>query len=265
PTGYGKGSEPNGVDFRPKLQPGKGLAKMACLARLRVTTLPDRKEAIHGSCYPHAPQPPSPPPPPATRPSPGAALRRPPRRRPSRAGPAGGAGHLPRPPVLAAGHALGLPLPGARPRPLLPRRRRPLPRLARRPRAGPLLGRPRRLLQSPRPPARGHPGPAHPRHRPAPPGAGPGRVALGGAHAAGPTVPIPDPPATQKASPQARPQRPGVGFPIARLVVLFSLAVGTVLDAALGPYQGKQTGETALFHALRHHLEPGDILLADRY
>src|SRR5262249_28686304 len=52
---------------------------------------------------------------------------------------------------------------------------------------------------------------------------------------------------------------------IARLVVLFSLAVGTVLDAALGPYQGKQTGETALFHALRHHLEPGDILLADRY
>src|SRR5262249_57863622 len=67
-----KAPDPNGVDFRPKLQPGKGLAKMACLARLRLTTLPDRKEAIHGSCYPHAPQPPSPPPPPATRPSPGA-------------------------------------------------------------------------------------------------------------------------------------------------------------------------------------------------
>jgi hypothetical protein len=47
--------------------------------------------------------------------------------------------------------------------------------------------------------------------------------------------------------------------------VLFSLTVGTVLDAALGRYQGKRTGETALFHGLRDNLEPGDILLADRY
>jgi hypothetical protein len=58
---------------------------------------------------------------------------------------------------------------------------------------------------------------------------------------------------------------PGVGFPIARLVVLFSLAVGTVLDAALGRYQGKQTGETALFHTLQDRVVAGDILLADRY
>jgi hypothetical protein len=41
--------------------------------------------------------------------------------------------------------------------------------------------------------------------------------------------------------------------------------VGTVLDAALGRYQGKKTGETALWHTLQDSLEPGDLLLADRY
>jgi hypothetical protein len=81
----------------------------------------------------------------------------------------------------------------------------------------------------------------------------------------GTTVSMPDTPANQKEYPQANTQRPGVGFPIARLVVLFALAVGTALDAALGRYQGKRTGETALFHTLHDNLEPGDILLADRY
>jgi IS4 transposase len=52
---------------------------------------------------------------------------------------------------------------------------------------------------------------------------------------------------------------------MARLVVLFALTTGVVLDAALGPCQGKQTGETALFHSLQDNLEAGDILLADRY
>jgi hypothetical protein len=80
----------------------------------------------------------------------------------------------------------------------------------------------------------------------------------------GSTVSMPDTPANQKAFPQARTQKAGVGFPIARLVVLFSLAVGTVLDAALGRYQGKRTGETALFHTLHDNLEAGDLLLADR-
>ena len=81
----------------------------------------------------------------------------------------------------------------------------------------------------------------------------------------GTTVSMPDTPQNQKAFPQSRAQKPGVGFPLARLVVVFSLAVGTALDAALGRYQGKQTGETALFHTLHSNLEPGDLLLADRY
>src|SRR5262245_23542434 len=70
----------------------------------------------------------------------------------------------------------------------------------------------------------------------------------------GTTVSMPDTPANQKEFPQSRSQKPGVGFPIARMVVLFSLAVGTVLDAALGRYRGKQTGETALFHTLHDNL-----------
>jgi hypothetical protein len=81
----------------------------------------------------------------------------------------------------------------------------------------------------------------------------------------GSTVSMPDTPANQAAYPQSPSQAPGLGFPIARLVVLFSLAVGTVLDAALGRYQGKGTSEVILFHALHGHLDEGDILLADRY
>jgi hypothetical protein len=81
----------------------------------------------------------------------------------------------------------------------------------------------------------------------------------------GTTVSMPDTPANQQAFPQPRAQKAGVGFPLARMVVLFSLAVGTALDAAFGPYRGKQTGESALFRQLHDRLESGDILLADRY
>lgn len=80
----------------------------------------------------------------------------------------------------------------------------------------------------------------------------------------GTTVSMPDTPANQNAFPQHTAQKPGIGFPIARLVVLFSVAVGTVLDAALGRYQGKRSGETALFHDLHDAVEAGDLVLADR-
>jgi len=81
----------------------------------------------------------------------------------------------------------------------------------------------------------------------------------------GTTVSLADTPANQQTYPQSRAQKAGVGFPLVRMVVLFSLAVGTALDAAFGPYRGKQTGESALFRQLHDRLEAGDILLADRY
>jgi Transposase DDE domain len=80
----------------------------------------------------------------------------------------------------------------------------------------------------------------------------------------GTTVSMPDTPANQRDYPQSNSQKPGVGFPLVRLAVLFSLTVGTVLEAALAPYRGKQTGEPSLFRTLHDALDPGDILLADR-
>lgn len=81
----------------------------------------------------------------------------------------------------------------------------------------------------------------------------------------GTTVSMPDTPANQLAYPQPATQKRGVGFPIARLVVVFCLACGTVLEAALGRYQGKRTGENTLLRTLEAAFEPGDVLLSDRY
>jgi hypothetical protein len=81
----------------------------------------------------------------------------------------------------------------------------------------------------------------------------------------GTTVSMPDTGANQKAYPQSRSQKPGLGFPILRLVVIFSLSVGTVLDAAFNPYQGKETGETGMLRRLMNSLQRGDVLLGDRY
>jgi hypothetical protein len=81
----------------------------------------------------------------------------------------------------------------------------------------------------------------------------------------GTTVSMPDTPANQAAWPQPRAQKPGLGFPLIRMVVLLSLATAMVSGMEMGPYQGKETGETALFRALLKRLSPGDIVLADRY
>jgi hypothetical protein len=81
----------------------------------------------------------------------------------------------------------------------------------------------------------------------------------------GSTLTMPDTPENQAAYPQQKTQKPGCGFPIARIVVIFSLAVGTVLEATIGKYQGKQTGENSLFRKLYDALDEGDIILADRY
>jgi hypothetical protein len=81
----------------------------------------------------------------------------------------------------------------------------------------------------------------------------------------GSTMTMPDTAENQAEYPQASTQKRGCGFPIARILVVFSLAVGTVLDAAISPYKGKQTGENSLFRKLHDILENGDVVLADRY
>jgi putative transposase len=76
---------------------------------------------------------------------------------------------------------------------------------------------------------------------------------------------LPDTKANQKAFPQAKTQKPGLGFPVIRWVVLLSLATAAVHGLAYGPYKGKQTGETALFRELLSCMAAGDIVVADRY
>jgi hypothetical protein len=81
----------------------------------------------------------------------------------------------------------------------------------------------------------------------------------------GTTVSMPDTPANQAVWPQPAAQKPGVGFPLARLVAVMSLNCAAVLGLAIGPYAGKGTGEPALLQELMVCLETGDVLLADRY
>lgn len=80
----------------------------------------------------------------------------------------------------------------------------------------------------------------------------------------GSTVSMPDTAANQKRFPQNRSQKTGLGFPLARLVAIVSLSCGSVLDWAVGPCQGKETGETALLWSLAQKLQPGDVVVADR-
>jgi DDE family transposase len=81
----------------------------------------------------------------------------------------------------------------------------------------------------------------------------------------GSTASMPDTPANQKEYPQMACQKPGVGFPILRFLVIFSLEFGSVLDAAFCPYQGKQTSELALFRRLHESIDAGDVVLGDRH
>jgi hypothetical protein len=43
------------------------------------------------------------------------------------------------------------------------------------------------------------------------------------------------------------------------------LATAGVVDAAMGPYSGKQTGETALLRELLDTFRPEDVAVLDRY
>jgi hypothetical protein len=81
----------------------------------------------------------------------------------------------------------------------------------------------------------------------------------------GSSVGMPDTAANQEEFPQHCHQKRGCGFPIARVVVLLSLATGAAIDLAIARWAGKPTGENALLRGLRRRLRKGDVLLADSY
>jgi hypothetical protein len=79
------------------------------------------------------------------------------------------------------------------------------------------------------------------------------------------TFTMPDTALNQQEYPQPTSQTPGVGLPIARCCAILSLATACLSDLAIGPYSGKETGETALLRELLGSLSAGDLAVADRY
>jgi hypothetical protein len=77
----------------------------------------------------------------------------------------------------------------------------------------------------------------------------------------GSTLTMSDTPENQAEYPQHANQEPGCGFPIAKIVVMFSLATGAALEVLIAPFR---TGEVTLARQLYPKLVPGDVVLADR-
>jgi hypothetical protein len=79
----------------------------------------------------------------------------------------------------------------------------------------------------------------------------------------GTTLLAPDTDPNQAVWPQQARQKPGLGFPILRMVVLLSLATAALCGLAIGPYKGKETGEPALLRELLDRFQPGDVFVGD--
>lgn len=77
----------------------------------------------------------------------------------------------------------------------------------------------------------------------------------------GSTVSMPDTKALQEAYPQHSSQKKGCGFPLARIVVLFSLTTGAIQEIIIDTFK---TSELILARKLYEFLEIGDIWLSDR-
>ena len=79
----------------------------------------------------------------------------------------------------------------------------------------------------------------------------------------GATVSMPDTHELQEAFPQPEAQKPGCGFPVARLVVMFCWATGAVLRMAIGDLHVAEI--SLLRRCWKEWLSPGDVLVADRH
>ena len=80
----------------------------------------------------------------------------------------------------------------------------------------------------------------------------------------GSSVSMPDTVQNQQAYPQPVAQKPGIGFPLARIAAVFSLSCGAVLDLGLCRYAGKGQSELGMLRTLWNIFRPGDVMLADR-
>src|SRR3984957_302759 len=80
----------------------------------------------------------------------------------------------------------------------------------------------------------------------------------------GSTVSMPDTPENQKEYPQLYNQKPGTGFPIARIGAIISLSCGAILNLGICRYAGKGQSELGLLRRLWGMFQPGDVMVADR-
>ncbi|MBL6991906.1 MAG: IS4 family transposase [Bacteriovoracaceae bacterium] len=65
--------------------------------------------------------------------------------------------------------------------------------------------------------------------------------------------------------PQLKRQKAGLGFPKIRVMGLFGLSSGAMLDIEVAPYSGKNTGEPNLLRKIVKRLQCDDILILDRF
>ena len=79
----------------------------------------------------------------------------------------------------------------------------------------------------------------------------------------GTTATMADTADNQKVYPQQSSQKAGLGFPIARMVGILSLATGALCGLSVGPYSGKETGEPALLRQMWDRFDEGDVVLSD--
>jgi len=81
----------------------------------------------------------------------------------------------------------------------------------------------------------------------------------------GTTVTMPDTEVNQAEFPQQGGQLPGLGFPICRLVGITCLGSGALLNAAIGKFSGKGSGEQGLIRSMQDSFASGDILVGDAF
>jgi hypothetical protein len=81
----------------------------------------------------------------------------------------------------------------------------------------------------------------------------------------GTTATLPDTPANQTVYPQQSGQKPGLGFPIVRIVGIICLSSGALLNGAVGSFSGKGCSEQTLLRGMLDSFRPGDLAMGDAF
>jgi hypothetical protein len=80
----------------------------------------------------------------------------------------------------------------------------------------------------------------------------------------GTSVQMPDTKANKKVFPKHNNKKKNIGFPLARIVAIMSLATGSIIDYAIEACKGKGTGELSLLRKIFGCIEANDLLIGDR-